>query len=100
MKNKETFIGMNKSSLVSQLRSLWDSIVCRKPDYDMHGLVEENKLAWIFWNIANLGNSHFTYQRYPKPEVNNGVFQIQKSPSELTTIALLSDWASDTIESQ
>lgn len=100
MKDKKDFIGMNKSSIVSQLKSVWDSIVDPKPDYDMHGLVEENKLTWLVRNIANIGNSHFTYQQYPKPEVNNGVFKIQRPSSDRTTVALLSDWASDTYESQ
>jgi hypothetical protein len=100
MKEQKDFIGMNKSSVVSQLLSIKDSIFKKKPNYDMHGLIEENKLAWFFRNIANLGNSHFAYQKYPKPKINNGVFQIQNSSSELTTVALLSDWASDTVESQ
>jgi hypothetical protein len=99
MKDKRKFIGMNKSSIVSQLKSVWDSIVHPKPDYDMHALVEENKIAWIIRNIANLGNSHFTYQSYPKPELNNGIFKMQNPSSKSTAIALLSDWASDTAES-
>lgn len=99
MKNKRSFIGMNKSSLVSQLKSVWDSIVRKKPGYDMHGLVEENKIAWIIRNVANIGNSHFTYQRYPNPKINNGVFTLQRPSAHRTTVALLSDWASDTFES-
>lgn len=90
---------MNKSSVVSQLKSVWDSIIHKKPDYDMHGLVEENRLTWIIRNLANLGNSHFAYQQYPKPEVNNGIFKMQNASTDLTTVALLSDWATDTVES-
>ncbi len=100
MKDKKDFIGMSKSSIVSQLHSLWDSIFDKKPDYDMNGLIEENKFAWFIKNLCNLGNSHFRYQQYPRPEINNGVFKIQIDSSELTTIALLSDWASDTVESR
>jgi len=100
MKDKKEFIGMNKSSVVSQLKSIWDSIVDRKPRYDMHGLIEENKFTWFIKNLCNLGNSHFKYQHYPNPKVNNGIFKIQNDSSALTTVALLSDWASDTIESQ
>ncbi len=100
MKDKKDFIGMSKSSIVSQLHSIISSIFERKPVYDMHGLVEENKLSWFFRNLFNLGNSHYTYQNYPKPTENNGVFTIQKKADELTTIALLSDWASNTAESE
>jgi hypothetical protein len=100
MKDKTSFIGMNKSSIVSQLKSLWDSIVDPKIKYDMHGLVEENKLSWFFRNLANIGNSHFPYQYYPKPEINNGIFKMQRPSSDRTTVALLSDWASNTFESE
>ena len=99
MKDKKKFIGMNKSSLVSQFKSVWDSIIHKKPEYDMGGLVEENKLTWIFRNIANIGNSHYAYQQYPKPDLNNGIFKIQNSQGDLTTVALLSDWATNTVES-
>jgi hypothetical protein len=99
MKDKRKFIDMNKSSLVSQLLSVRDSILNKKPDYDMHGLVEENKLTWLIRNIANIGNSHFAYQTYPKPDINNGIFKMQNDSDKLTTVALLSDWASDTFES-
>lgn len=98
MIDKKKLIGMSKSSIASQFRSLLDSICNKKPYYDMHGLVEENKFAWFVRNLANLGNSHYTYQEYPKPSVNNGVFKMQKPSSELTTISLLSDWASNTEE--
>src|SRR4051812_14622384 len=99
MKDKNDFIGMSRSSVVSQLHSLSDSIFKKKPDYDMHGLVEENKFAWFIRNLFNIGNSHFKYQGYPRPEINNGVFTIPKDGSDITKVALLSDWASDTFES-
>jgi hypothetical protein len=99
MKDKEEFIGMNKSSVISQLRSISDSVTQKKPAYDMHGMIEENKLAWFFKNLLNLGNSHYKYQTYPKPEINNGIFKMQNPSDKLTTVALLSDWASDTPES-
>ena len=66
----------------------------------MHGLVEENKFMWFLRNLCNLGNSHYTYQRYPKPSINNGVFTIQRPTNENTTICILSDWASNTAESR
>lgn len=99
MKDTKTFIGMNRSSVVSQLKSVWDSVVDKKPDNDMNGLIEENKVSWLLRNVANIGNSHYAYQKYPKPEINNGLFKIQKRSDELTTVAVLSDWATDTIES-
>ncbi len=42
--------------------------------------------------------SHF--QLYSNPAVNSGIFKIQKDPAEPVTIALLSDWASNTKESR
>lgn len=99
MQDKKQFIGMSKSSVVSQLRSISDSIFDSKPAYNMHGLTEENKFMWFIRNVHNLGNSHYAYQKYPKPEINNGIFKIQKNAAEPATISLLSDWASNTLES-
>lgn len=95
MKTQEELVGLSSTSIVNQLRALKE----RKPKYDMHGLMNENWLKWFLQNLANLGNSHYTYQTYLKPAVNNGVFRIDESTGIATSIALLSDWASDTIES-
>lgn len=95
MRNKDQFIGMSKSSAVSQLRSLKDSILHGPPHYNMDGLKDENVLTWLWKNLRNLGNSHCDYRYYTDPATNNGIFQIP----DTTEIALLSDWASDTEES-
>ena len=66
----------------------------------MDGLTEENKWSWFFKNLANLGNSRYKpYPTYSDPS-NNGIFKIQNDPEALTTVAVLSDWASDTTESR
>ncbi len=99
MRDKKEFIGINRNSISSQFRAIADSIVKPAPTYDMNGLIGENKLSWVFKNICNLGNSHYTpYPTYTGQ--GDGIFEIQKDGNELTTIALLSDWASDTAESQ
>ena len=99
MRDKKEFIGINRNSISSQFRAIADSIVKPAPTYDMNGLIGENKLSWVFKNICNLGNTHYTpYPTYT--DEANGIFGIQKNANETTTIALLSDWASDTAESQ
>ena len=65
----------------------------------MHGLVDENKFTWLLKCLSHLGNKKYPYQVYPKPEENNGIFNLVTSDAKETTIALLSDWASDTPES-
>lgn len=100
MRDKKDFIGMSKKSVVSQLQAVKESLTKAAPTYDMNGLIEENKLSWFFKNLSSLGNSHYTpYPTYDDP-ANNGIFKIQKGDDEATIIALLSDWASDTAESQ
>lgn len=95
MRKKEQFIGMSKTSAVSQLQSLKDSILHGPPHYNMTGLEDENILTWLWKNLRNLGNSHCDYRSYTDPVTNNGLFKIP----DTTEIALLSDWASDTDES-
>jgi hypothetical protein len=94
MKDQKDLVGLSRKSIVNQLHALTES----KPTYDMHGLVAENRFKWFFRNLANLGNTHYSYQSYLKPEENNGIFKISKEPGEEVSIALLSDWATDTAE--
>lgn len=96
MRNKEQFIGMSKTSAISQLQSLKDSILHGPPHYNMDGLKDENLWTWLWKNLRNLGNSHCDYRSYTDPATNNGIF---KMTGDKTEIALLSDWASDTAES-
>lgn len=89
---------MNKSSVVNQLKTIKDAILHGVPHYSMDGLVEENWLSWLFRNLWNLGNSHYNYQHY-QVNSNQGIFRMVAEPQEEVSIALLSDWASDTPES-
>ncbi len=99
MRDKKELIGTSRSSVANQLNAIKESITKPAPTYNMDGLIEENKLAWFCKNLMNLGNSHFTpYPPYSDPA--GGLFEIQKGADEPVTIALLSDWASDTAESQ
>ncbi len=95
MKEQKDLIGLSRKSIVNQLHALTE----KRPKYDMHGLVEENWLKWIVRNLANLGNTHYAYQSYLRPEENNGIFRIETQGGLQTSVALLSDWASDTAES-
>jgi len=97
MRDKNEFIGMSKSSIISQLRSLKDSILHGPPHYKMDDFVEENLLSWILKNVGHLGNTH--YKPYPSYKKGNGIFRITKPEDAPVSIALLSDWASDTPES-
>jgi hypothetical protein len=65
----------------------------------MHGLVDENKFTWLLKCLSHLGNKKYPYQVYHKPAENNGIFTLETTNGQGTTIALLSDWASDTPES-
>jgi Calcineurin-like phosphoesterase len=99
MRDKKDLIGTSRSSVANQLSAIKESITKPAPAYNMDGLIEENKMAWFCKNLLNLGNSRFTpYPSYSDPD--GGLFEIQKGADEPVTIALLSDWASDTTESQ
>src|SRR5829696_7885736 len=99
MNKEEDLVGLSTSGFVNQMHAIKDSVVKNAPRYDMHGLTGENKLKWVLKNLSHLGNNHFKYQRYIKPELNNGIFRMPNEPGKEITIALLSDWASDTFES-
>ena len=99
MNKEKDLVGLSTSGFVNQMHALKDSVVKNPPHYDMHGLTGENKLKWVLKNLSHLGNNHFKYQRYVKPELNNGIFRMVGEPNKEITIALLSDWASDTFES-
>jgi Calcineurin-like phosphoesterase len=46
-----------------------------------------------------VGNKQYAYGAYADPAVNNGVFGMAPAVAGVTTVALLSDWASATAES-
>jgi hypothetical protein len=81
------------------MHSIKESVTKNPPRYDMHGLTRESKLKWILKNVTRLGNHHYKYQIYPNHKVNNGIFKMTSEPDKEITIALLSDWASNTFES-
>jgi hypothetical protein len=96
---QEDLVDLSRKPIVNQLLAVKESLVKRPPDNNMHGLVEENKLAWFLKNLGHLGNTHYPYQVYAKPAVNNGIFRMEPATTGPTTIALLGDWASSTAES-
>jgi len=96
----ESLVGLSRSPLRNQLHSVVDSVTKPPPEYNMHGLVDENRIKWIWKNLGHLGNSRYQYQRYSRPELNNGIFKIANDAAQGITLALLSDWATDTAESR
>ena len=99
-------IGLSRKSIVNQLMAVKDSIVKKAPDYDMQGLVDQNKWQWFLKQVGHLGNKHYAYCSYPEPAVNNGIFRMAApagsagaGATAATTVALLADWASSTAES-
>lgn len=97
--SQQDLVGLKRSPLVNQWRAITDSLTKRAPDHIMHGLVDENKFTWLLKCLSHLGNRKYPYQVYLKPEENNGIFNLVTNKGKDTTIALLSDWASDTPES-
>lgn len=101
MNDKSNLVGLGKTALESQWHSLKESATDAPPLYNDQGLVAENVLQWVVKNIGSLWRKPYAPSpTYGNPAVNNGIFKIQKNPTELVTIALLSDWASNTVESR
>ncbi len=96
---QKDLVGLSRKSIVNQLMAVKDSIVRKPPDYDMHGLVDQNKWRWFLKQLGHLGNKRYPYGAYANPSVNNGIFRMAAGTHGATTIALLSDWASSTKES-
>ncbi len=99
-KKKSELVNLSRSSIVNQLKAVKDSVIHLPPNNNMHGLTDENKWTWFFKSLAHLGNTHYPYQHYNKPDENNGIFPMIGKTDGPVTVALLSDWASDTAESQ
>lgn len=102
MRSKKELLGLSgTSSFTNQWKVIKDSVAKAPPKYDMHGLIAENRWAWIKKNIASLWKAKYKpYPFYRSPNINNGIFKMQKSANDITTVALLSDWASYSKESQ
>jgi hypothetical protein len=95
--DQKDLIGLSRSPLVNQLHAIRESITKGTPHFNMHGYMPQNKLAWIWKNLCHLGNTRYPYQTYVNRKENNGVFTMPDVPE--LSVALLSDWASDTPES-
>ncbi len=93
MRDKKDFLNLGHSPIENQLKSLKGA----PATYNMHGLVEENKLAWFVRIFSQFGVHHYPYQTYNNTAVNNGIFKMHSNDN--VTVALLSDWASNTPES-
>lgn len=97
--DQKDLIGLSRSPVVNQLHAIRKSITQSPPKYNMHGLVKQNVLTWIWKNLLHLGNTHYPYQTYQNPAQNNGIFKMEEALGTETSVALLGDWASDTFES-
>ncbi len=93
MKDKRDLLNLGHSPIENQLKTLKEV----PPTYNMHGLVEENKLIWLLKIFGQFGARHYPYQTYVNPAINNGIFKMHSNDD--VSVALLSDWASNTQES-
>jgi hypothetical protein len=113
-RKQKDLVGLSRKSIVNQLMAVKDSIVKKAPDYDMQGLVDQNKWQWFLKQLGHLGNKHYDYGSYANPAVNDGIFRMvaatttaattgavasRAATQGATTVALLGDWASSTPES-
>jgi hypothetical protein len=100
MKDTADLLDLKATSPATNLwRALVASVTKARPAYTMNGLVSENWWAWAKSNIASLWKAPYApYPYYSYPPANNGIFKIAKT--DPVNIALLSDWASDTPQSQ
>lgn len=98
--SQKKLVGLHRNALINQWHAIKDSLTKRPPDHTMHGLVDENKFTWLLKCLCHLGYRRYPYQVYIKPKENDGIFKLHAAQGHETTIALLSDWASDTQESQ
>lgn len=96
MKEQKDLLDLSRSPVVNQFHAITESITKKPPKYNMHGLVKQNVLQWLWKNLLHLGNTRYPYQVYRNTALNNGIFTMEEGP---VSIALLSDWASDTPES-
>jgi hypothetical protein len=109
--SQKDLVGLKRNPLVNKWHAISDSLTKRAPYHNMHGLIEENKFTWLMKCLSHLGNKRYPYQVYAKPQENDGIFDLggadgrettdrrETNDGRETTIALLSDWASDTPES-
>jgi hypothetical protein len=101
MNDKSNLVGLGRSVIENQWHSLKQITTDAPPLYNDNGLVAENIFQWIVKNVGSLWHTAYKpFPTYSNPAVNSGIFKIQKDSAEPVTIALLSDWASNTKESR
>jgi hypothetical protein len=101
MNDKTDLMGLGRTAIENQWHALNENNADAPPLYNDQGLIAENVLEWICKNIGSLWQTPYTpYPTYSDPSTNNGIFTIQKPSDAPVTIALISDWASNTVESQ
>lgn len=100
MNSKANLLRLGRSAVEGQWHVLKTSGADAPPLYNNNGLIAENIPEWIIRNLGNVWQTPYTpYPSYTDP-ANNGIFTIPKPPDAPVTIALLSDWASNTLECQ
>jgi len=92
---------MGDSPITSQWMALQAAGTDVPPIYNDGQLISENIWGWVLKTLGAPFTAPYTpYPVYSDPASNNGIFRIPKAPGEPVSIALLADWASDTVESQ
>jgi hypothetical protein len=102
MKDTTDLLNLKGTSPATNIwRSLKNVVTKTQPAYTMNGLVTENWWTWLIKNIGSLWKAPYApYPYYSYPVANNGIFTMSKPESLTANIALLSDWATDTSQSQ
>lgn len=97
MRDNSDLTGMGKNSLPSQYRAAKESLT--GPMYTDGDLVTENRAAWFNKNVGSVFKKRC---KIPIADPDyDGIFDISKDDEEAAvTIALLSDWATDTAEAR
>jgi hypothetical protein len=100
MNDKTNLLNLGRTQVENQWHVLKTNSANVPPLYNSKGLIAENVLEWVVKNLGNIWQTPYTpYPSYTDP-ANNGIFKISKSSDITVTIALLADWASNTIECQ
>lgn len=100
MIDKNDLVDLGRTPIESQWHSLKLKADGAPPLYNDSGLNSQDIWQWIVHNLGNVWHTRFSpYPAYSDPANNNGIFEIQKDPAESVSIALVADWASNTIES-
>lgn len=100
-KSQEDLVGLSHSVTLNKIHTVMDAITRKKPRYTMNRLTEENWFAWFIKSLLRGDRTYYEYPDYSQVLNDNGVYPLQtNNPSGEISVGLLSDWASDTAESQ